>query len=277
MWIELSRFTCKTLEKVSDTMRNQLSFPLPGRPIVSLPGLVTLAISLAVPCSALAPVQGQAWTGERVVRVFDVQTTAVRHATQESVFVRGDGSVAVHRALASPAGQARFIRQIFDLSTKKRVVADDATQSTTTYTLGAGETAEPLAQSPGCAESTPSGNLLNFSVHYRSVELPGPNGMRFRRETWSAPSLGCAALRSRSWLKRSSGDWVLTMETEYRTVTLQTPPQAAFAAPQGYTERSPGEVLALARQRNTGAAAQCSECEEDTARKLNEVYATRRP
>ncbi len=106
MWIELSRFTCKTLEKVSDTMRNQLSFPLPAGPSVSLPGLVTLAISLAVPCSALAAVQGQAWTGERVVRVFDVQTTAVRHATQESVFVRGDGSVAVHRALASPAGQA---------------------------------------------------------------------------------------------------------------------------------------------------------------------------
>ena len=241
------------------------------------PGIGVVAISLAVSCSPLAAVQGQAWTGEREVRVFDVQTSAIRHKTQESVFVRGDGSVAVHRALASPAGHPQFIRQIIDLSTKKRVVADDATQSTTTYALVAGETTEPLAQSLGCGESTPSGNLLNFSVNYRRVELPGPNGMRFRRETWSAPSLGCVALRSRSWLKSSSGAWVLTTEMEYRRVTVEPPSPVAFAVPQGYTERTPGEVLALVRQRKNGAAVKCPECEEETARKLNEVYATRRP
>lgn len=166
----------------------------------------------------------------------------------KTVAFRSDGSEVTVRHVQAPDGNPYDERVILDLTSAQRVSVDPITQSRTTYPLSPKVVAHykssrvNCAASPGAATST----ILGYAVVKSVIGGPGAHDGAFSSEDWQAPALGCLSLSQVTIWKKAGTDAV----SEKRVVKVLTivegdPAEALFTIPSGYTERSPGEVLAL--------------------------------
>lgn len=172
--------------------------------------------------------------------------------------LRADGSTVQARTAVLADGRAYTIRLIKDVSARRRITVDEATRSITTTPLGK-ETLSRM-KSPAASCSAPGltrANLHGFEVFARADEDAGCRGCGTGVQ-WEAPELNCFPLRR----QRTNGKgWLYLWEVT--SVVRGEPPPSLFLIPEGYVERSPGQVFAEA-DRLVGAPIMSSTATSDS-------------
>ena len=193
-----------------------------------------------------------AFTAEYVVTTHNVSNVELQNAT--TVFAqRSDGSSVI---LQKTVGQGfpNGLRRVLNTKIGQMVTVDPATSSLTTYTYTDRDLEFYRRPPSGCEQQTrfapdPAAQekVFGFEVKRFSGTIPGSE---HTSERWMAPDLNCFVLREETTIlpERSKFSRVT------KSVNLGEPDPALFEIPvSGYTERSPSEVLTIAR-RNLGLA-----------------------
>jgi hypothetical protein len=174
------------------------------------------------------------------------------HTRYYTIAVRSDGTRVWARRDQAPDGTWNLSRTITDPNTGKRVSIDDLTKSISSIFLGKRVLANLEASLTECRNSLTgikTSNLLGYAVVEKTYSGIAPHGNHFTQEVWSAPELGCLALKkTTTWT--GAGDAVVSQHTiEAVAVVDGQPTSSLFAVPTNYTERSPGEVLKIFAER----------------------------
>ncbi len=167
------------------------------------------------------------------------------------------------------------LRKVLNIKDGHMVTVDPATSSLTTYTDTDRDLEYYRRPPSGCEQQTrfapdPAAQekVFGFEVKRFSGTLPGSE---HTSERWMAPDLNCFVLREETTIlpDRSRHSRVT------KSVNLGEPDPALFEIPvSGYTERSPSEVLTIAR-RNLGLPPSPKSAHTFTV--LDKIYARQTP
>jgi hypothetical protein len=157
--------------------------------------------------------------------------------------LRADGSTVQARTAVFADGKAYTIRVIKDVSAKRRITIDEATRSITTTPLGKETLSRMKSPATNCsAPGLTRANLHGFDVFARADEDEGCQGCGSGVQ-WEAPELNCFPIRR----QRTNGKgWFYLREVT--SVVRSEPAPSLFLIPEGYVERSPGQVFAEAER-----------------------------
>ncbi len=180
------------------------------------------------------------------------------YIVQNSEFSRKtDGSEVAIRTNVLPSGEVTAHKIIVDAATRTRSVVDTATESVTTY-ASSEYVSGVLQQLSACtadASAQRSDNILGYETLKTLKESSLPhNGHKIKVEKWVAPTLGCFALRQKTYLVDSHGMEALSNYVEVLSVKEGDPPISNFAIPTTFTERSPSAVMTEFARRHPDAA-----------------------
>lgn len=96
---------------------------------------------------------------------------------------------------------------------------------------------------PNSVVEANAGSILGFNVVKVTEQTTMPNGRAITNEEWRSPQLNCFPLRQRATVVASDGISTVNL-TEVSTVVKGEPGAELFQISQGYTERSPSQVIA---------------------------------
>lgn len=194
-------------------------------------------------------------------------------STASHVFARSaDGSfVITSKGLA--VSSSAMTRRVLDIKSKRTVTVDPNTMSLTTYPHTDADVElyrnPPISciQHPDFVlDKNAQEKIYGFDVVRYSGLIPGSEN---RTERWIAPQLNCIVMRENVTLP-GGGKHTKKHTKEIKTLSIGEPDPSFFEIPTaGYTERSPSEVLALARQKL--GLARTEKSAQDAAR-LDKVY-----
>ena len=201
------------------------------------------------------------WTPFTATRVSRVELKGAGHASTfvETVAARSDGSWAEWRQRID--GKPANLRMVADLETGTWTVIDGKTKSITTYERPRWSLERTLDYRRGGCDKPLRGKIIEpwhkvpektagYEVEKAVLESELPPGSSFGKKTrielWRAPALSCAELRVVHSNIGPNGEVLLTDRRELTAITPGEPDPAFFEIPEGYTERSPGEVFAEA-------------------------------
>jgi hypothetical protein len=201
-------------------------------------------LSVSLPTNVYADSAPVALTAEYLLQSYDAANVEPM-AWTESFARQSTGSHVRFRRHKD--GTPFGVKRIVDLTRRKSVTVDPRTQSLVTYNLEANEVAfwaspaESCAPTPGLTpDPQPQAKILGFDVVLFTGKLQGSDDPVRR---WYAPALNCLVVQE---------EVITPGFRNVRTassIVLGEPDPALFVLPQGYIERSPVEVLALAKEK----------------------------
>jgi hypothetical protein len=214
-----------------------------------------------------------AFTAEYVVTTHNATNVELQNAL--TLYAqKADGSFVMLQKTVGP-GIPNGLRRILNMQTKRMVTVDPETMSLSTYVYADPDLEFYRHPSATCEQHKnftrdpgPQPKVFGFEVIRFSGTLPASENMA---ERWLAPDLNCFALREEMTM--------MPDRSKHRRVTksvnLGEPDPALFEIPvTGYTERSPSEVLTLARKKQGVPPSAKSAHTNGT---LDKVYTNHRP
>ncbi len=180
-------------------------------------------------------------------------------STVYSMFARKtNGSDVKVTAIKGPDGEVGQLKGVWDVDSLSEAALDPFTKSVRTLyfsrkqmwsTLNFDEPCPPNEVGTPHRATGARSQMLGFEVVQVVEEHTAPSAPTERWEAWVAPAFGCFALRESSSL--SSGPH---NETEVTLLVEAEPPDALFAIPSDYVERSPSAHAAAWTQKYPGSS-----------------------
>jgi hypothetical protein len=213
-----------------------------------------------------------AFTAEMLTTSTDSNNTKLQHARSQFAQRSNGSSVFTQKSagLDEPAG----IRRILDVNSKKVISVDPNTKSISSFHYSDKELDLARNPSASCEHRTnlarvnePQEIIFGVQVERYSGKLTGTSHQVSR---WLAPELNCFVLKQEVAYSDTRYQYVQRQVTT--SLWMGEPDPALFEVPSDYVERSPAEVLSIARQQRKVDATPMS---EHTARSLDGVYRSR--
>lgn len=212
-------------------------------PIAWMLGMIVSKLNIPVAHATSAPA---AFTASYVTTTHNSANVELQRA--EAVFAqRSDGSSVLLQKTAGP-GVPSGTRRILDVQKKRVVSVDPRTESISTFhysddeldharnpPLSCEQHGKPLAQDHQPQMKMEGLDVVRFSGKMSSTENPVVR--------WMAPALNCFVLQEEGTIVADQFRFRRTTAS----LSIGEPDPLLFEVPDSYTERSPSEVLALAR------------------------------
>jgi hypothetical protein len=182
---------------------------------------------------------------------------------------RSDGSHVLVMRRQDPAEAWIEVRRITDVSARRTIVVDPATESITTYPLTESVVNEYSAPTHNCGGSLDEARagVTGHQVIPLRREFALSGRKTAFNEQWVAPALGCFPIWN-SLTVKVDGKVVGTVVRETLFLAEAEPASSHFEVPSGFAERTPSEVLAEFERRFPGRHAASVEA----GRRLDAAY-----
>ena len=212
------------------------------------------------------------FTATKVIMSFSSQTGEYLTARQQQYAIRSDGTQVVWMTKIDPLGQRKVSKTVFDVPLERKRSADELTESYVTTPMSG--IAHSLQHRAGVCAGQPlaSERIFGYEVVRTEDEfaIPTPAGGRFRHVRYQAPSLNCYTMREEAYKSKGDGPLVRFEVKEVVSLLEGEPDPSLFELPEGYTERTPTEMLREFGRRHSSQA--MSEEKLQKLHKLDEAY-----
>ncbi|HLJ14172.1 MAG TPA: hypothetical protein VKV15_06720 [Bryobacteraceae bacterium] len=240
--------------------------------------LLFVTLAIAALSSVIVLVRAQApthvpFTAHIMYTLFKYPSGELGRSFDETVAIRPDGSsVKVHQR-TDKMGQTYTIRGVRDLSAKRDFTADELTRSITSAPLLPALAASAAQKLSACKVDVPgaSSQILGYKV----LQSTSPTSTRIGGEilydiSWVAPDLDCFALKVVTYRQLPGKPLMAATVKRVRSVVPGEPDPSLFAAPAGYIERPPSEVMRMSSEMLGKAPPPLS-----TSTRLDGIYSSR--
>ena len=212
------------------------------------------------------------FTATKVIMSFSSQTGEYLTARQQQYAIRSDGTQVVWMTKIDPLGQPKISKTVYDVPLERKRSADELTESYVTTPMSG--IAHSLQHRAGVCAGQPLASERVFGYEVVRTEdefaIPTPAGGRFRHVRYQAPSLNCYTMREEAYKSKGDGPLVRFEVKEVVSLLEGEPDPSLFELPEGYTERTPTEMLREFGRRHSSQA--MSEEKLQKLHKLDEAY-----